>query len=54
MFVILSTIFGKERLEDVAEAPGIMVPAIRTTKMDAITAKMISVAIKILLKYVGE
>ena len=53
MVVIFSAVFTKERLEDVAEAPGIVVPAIRTSEMDAIIAKTISVAIQIVLKDVG-
>ena len=49
MVVKFSTIFSKERLEDVAEAPGKMVLTLWATEMDTIIAIMITVAIKILL-----
>ena len=54
MVVIFSAVITKERLENVAEAPGIVVPAIRTTEMDAIIAKMISVSVQVLLKMIRK
>ena len=54
MIVGLTTKFMEESLEDITEAPGVEVPAIRAIKVDAINTVVGRVPIKVLLEDIGK